>query len=104
MRSQWNRQHFFPLPHESDANIRKNWYANVVLSGCTTVFPWIFEHMRKEQTALAPSTMKIKDQLLGGNIIVSPSVSVVWSFFFFSSAGFTGQRIPQHFFSEHHEV
>ena len=26
---------------------------------------------------------------------------VVW---IFSSARFTGQRIPQHFFSEHHEV
>ena len=38
---------------------------------------WIFEHMRKEQKALAPSTMKIKDELPDGNIIVSPNVSVV---------------------------
>ena len=97
MRSQWNPQHFFPLPDESDAHIRENWYANVVLSGCTT----LFQHMRKEQTALAPSTMKIKDELPDGNIIVSPNVSVVWSF---RQPSFTGQRIPQHFFSEHHEV
>ena len=29
------------------------------------------------------------------NIIVSPNVSVVWSF---RQPGFTGHRIPQHFF------
>ena len=49
VRSRWNRRHFFPLPHESDANIRENWYANVVLSGRTTMFQWIFEHMERNR-------------------------------------------------------
>ena len=35
-------------------------YANIVLSGGTTMFPGIGERMTKELTALAPSTMKIK--------------------------------------------
>merc|ERR1711879_64454 len=35
-------------------------YANVVLSGGTTMFSGIGERMTKELTALAPSTMKIK--------------------------------------------
>ena len=53
------------------------------------------EDFETEHTALAPSTMKIKDELPDGNIIVSPNVSVVWSF---RQPGFTGHRIPQHFF------
>merc|ERR1712134_24634 len=43
-----------------DVDIRKDIYANVVLSGGTTMFAGIGEHMTKELTALAPSTMKIK--------------------------------------------
>jgi len=43
-----------------DVDIRKDLYANVVLSGGTTIFPGIGERMTKELTALAPSTMKIK--------------------------------------------
>merc|ERR1712243_512189 len=43
-----------------DVDIRKDLYANVVLSGGTTVFAGIGERMTKELTALAPSTMKIK--------------------------------------------
>merc|ERR1712080_802818 len=43
-----------------DLDIRKDLYANVVLSGGTTMFPGIGERMTKELTALAPSTMKIK--------------------------------------------
>eukprot|EP00392_Amoebophrya_sp_AT5.2_P018542 g19101.t1 len=43
-----------------DVDIRKDLYANVVLSGGTTMFPGIGERMTKEITALAPSTMKIK--------------------------------------------
>ena len=77
MRSQWNRQHFFPLPNESDANIRENRYANVVLSGRTTMFQWIFEHMERNRRRWL--TMKIENELPDGNIIVSPKVSVVWS-------------------------
>jgi actin-related protein len=43
-----------------DVDIRKDLYANVVLSGGTTMFSGIGERMTKELTQLAPSTMKIK--------------------------------------------
>jgi actin beta/gamma 1 len=43
-----------------DVDIRKDLYANVVLSGGTTMFQGVGERMTKELTALAPSTMKIK--------------------------------------------
>jgi len=43
-----------------DVDIRRELYANVVLSGGTTMFQGIGERMTKELTALAPSTMKIK--------------------------------------------
>ncbi|CAO2641002.1 Actin, cytoplasmic 1 [Lemmus lemmus] len=42
-----------------DADIRKDLYADTVLSDGTTVYPGIADRM-KEITALAPSTMKIK--------------------------------------------
>ena len=60
-------QHFWPGINRStdqaprcDVDIRKDLYANVVLSGGTTMFLGIGERMTKELTALAPSTMKIK--------------------------------------------
>jgi actin-related protein len=43
-----------------DVDIRKDLYANIVLSGGTTMFPGIAERLTKEITALAPATMKIK--------------------------------------------
>ncbi|KAL7066451.1 actin family protein [Cryptosporidium serpentis] len=43
-----------------DLDIRKDLYANVVLSGGTTMYPGLGERMTKELTCLAPSTMKIK--------------------------------------------
>jgi actin beta/gamma 1 len=43
-----------------DVDIRKDLYANIVLSGGTTMFGGIAERLTKEITALAPSTMKIK--------------------------------------------
>jgi actin beta/gamma 1 len=43
-----------------DVDIRKDLYANVVLSGGTTMCPGIGERMTKELSALAPSTMKVK--------------------------------------------
>jgi len=43
-----------------DVDIRKDLYANIVLSGGTTMFAGIGERMTKELSALAPSTMKIK--------------------------------------------
>lgn len=46
-----------------DIDIRKDLYANNVLSGGTTMYPGIADRMQKEITALAPSTMKIKVRL-----------------------------------------
>ena len=43
-----------------DVDIRKDLYANIVLSGGTTMFPGIADRVSKELTALAPSSMKIK--------------------------------------------
>jgi len=41
-------------------DIRKDLYANVVLSGGTTMYPGIADRMQKEITILAPPTMKIR--------------------------------------------
>ncbi|EFC40304.1 hypothetical protein NAEGRDRAFT_83258 [Naegleria gruberi] len=43
-----------------DIDIRKDLYANVVLSGGTTMFEGIAERMNKELTAMAPASMKIR--------------------------------------------
>jgi len=43
-----------------DVDIRKDLYANIVLSGGSTMFPGIDQRMQKEVKALAPPTMKIK--------------------------------------------
>merc|ERR1712180_583489 len=43
-----------------DIDIRKDLFANIVLSGGTTMYPGIADRMQKEVTALAPSTIKIK--------------------------------------------
>merc|ERR1711964_100068 len=43
-----------------DLDIRKDLYANTVISGGTTMYPGIADRMQKEITALAPSTIKIK--------------------------------------------
>lgn len=65
-----------------DVDIRKDLYANTVLSGGTTMFTGIGERMTKELTALAPSTMKIKvvapperkySVWIGGSILASLS-------------------------------
>jgi actin-related protein len=65
-----------------DVDIRRDLYANVVMSGGTTMFPGIAERMTKELTALAPSTMKIKvvapperkySVWIGGSILASLS-------------------------------
>ncbi|XP_064229977.1 actin, cytoplasmic 2-like isoform X7 [Aotus nancymaae] len=65
-----------------DVDIRKDLYANTVLSGSTTMYPGIANRMQKEITALAPSTMKIKSIAppehkyslwIGGSILVSLS-------------------------------
>ncbi len=48
-----------------DVDIRKDLYANTVMSGGTTMYPGIADRMQKEITSLAPSTMKIKVINLG---------------------------------------
>ncbi len=48
-----------------DVDIRKDLYANTVMSGGTTMYPGIADRMQKEITSLAPSTMKIKVMHLG---------------------------------------
>uniref|UniRef100_A0A671MJ16 Actin, beta 1 n=1 Tax=Sinocyclocheilus anshuiensis TaxID=1608454 RepID=A0A671MJ16_9TELE len=59
-----------------DVDIRKDLYANTVLSGGTTMYPGIADRMQKEITSLAPSTMKIKRKYsvwIGGSILASLS-------------------------------
>jgi actin-related protein len=43
-----------------DVDIRKDLYANVVISGGTTMYKGLPDRMAKEITALAPPTMKVK--------------------------------------------
>eukprot|EP00815_Leptocylindrus_aporus_P008091 CAMPEP_0116074196 /NCGR_PEP_ID=MMETSP0322-20121206/15783_1 /TAXON_ID=163516 /ORGANISM="Leptocylindrus danicus var. apora, Strain B651" /LENGTH=373 /DNA_ID=CAMNT_0003563793 /DNA_START=39 /DNA_END=1158 /DNA_ORIENTATION=- len=43
-----------------DVDIRKDLYANIVLSGGTTMYPGIAERMSKELIALAPASIKVK--------------------------------------------
>jgi actin beta/gamma 1 len=65
-----------------DVDIRRDLYANTVLSGGTTMYPGIAERLTKEVTALAPATMKIKvvapperkySVWIGGSILASLS-------------------------------
>jgi len=65
-----------------DVDIRRDLYANIVLSGGTTMFDGIADRLSKEITALAPSTMKIKvvapperkySVWIGGSILASLS-------------------------------
>lgn len=65
-----------------DVDIRKELYANIVLSGGTTMFPGIADRMQKEVSALAPPTMKVKiiasperkySSWIGGSILASLS-------------------------------
>merc|ERR1711959_7860 len=65
-----------------DVDIRKDLYANIVMSGGTTMFQGVSERLTKEMTALAPATMKIKvvapperkySVWIGGSILASLS-------------------------------
>jgi actin beta/gamma 1 len=65
-----------------DVKMRKDLYANIVLSGGTTMHPGFADRMEKEIIALAPSTMKIniiapperKNSVwIGGSILASRS-------------------------------
>jgi len=65
-----------------DVDVRKDLYANTVLSGGTTMYPGIKERMEKEMKSLAPSAMTIKviapperkvSVWIGGSILASLS-------------------------------
>merc|ERR1711942_62956 len=65
-----------------DIDIRKDLYANTVLSGGSTMYPGIADRMQMEITSMAPSTMKIKiiapperkfSVWIGGSILASLS-------------------------------
>ncbi|ERL87983.1 hypothetical protein D910_05371 [Dendroctonus ponderosae] len=67
---------------KSDMDIRKDLYANTVLSGGSTMFPGIADRIQKEIAALAPASMKIKiiapperkySVWIGGSILASLS-------------------------------
>ncbi|XP_069066100.1 actin, cytoplasmic 1-like [Pleurodeles waltl] len=67
---------------KSDLDLRKDLFANVVLSGGTTMYPGIADRMKKEITSLSPPTMKIKiiapperkySVWIGGSILASLS-------------------------------
>ena len=69
-----------------DVDIHKDLYANIILSGGSTMFPGIADRMQKEITSLAPATMKIKiiapperkySVWIGGSIVASLS-TVPW--------------------------
>ena len=65
-----------------DVEIHKDMFANIVLSGGSTMFPGIAERMQKEISALAPPTMQTKiiappdrkySAWIGGSILASLS-------------------------------
>jgi len=65
-----------------DIDIRKDLYANIVMSGGSTMFPGVADRMQKEITSMAPSTIKIKmiapperkySVWIGGSILASLS-------------------------------
>jgi len=65
-----------------DVDIRKDLYANIVMSGGTTMFTGMSERLQKEVTSLAPSSMTIKivapperkySVWIGGSILASLS-------------------------------
>jgi actin-related protein len=66
-----------------DVDVRKDLYANVVLSGGSTMFEGFAERVNKELVALAPSIMKVKvtasperkyQTWIGGSIIASLTI------------------------------
>merc|ERR1719347_2339224 len=68
-----------------DVDIRKDLYANTVMSGGTTMYPGIADRMQKEITALAPSTIKIKiiapperkySVCIGGSILAPSTIKI----------------------------
>jgi actin-related protein len=67
---------------KSDIDIRKELYANIVLSGGSTMFPGISDRLAKELTSITPDRMKIRviaanerkySVWIGGSILASLS-------------------------------
>lgn len=65
---------------KTDIDIRKDLYANIVMSGGSTMFSGIATRVQKELEALAPASMKIKviapperqySVWIGGSILAS---------------------------------
>ena len=65
-----------------DIDIRRDLYANTVLSGGSTMFPGLADRMQKEMTSLSPPSMKIRviapperkySVWIGGSILASLS-------------------------------
>ena len=50
----------FDSINKCDIDVRKDLYANIVLSGGSTMFPGLSERMQKEITALAPQSIRVK--------------------------------------------
>merc|ERR1711911_120475 len=48
-----------------DVDVRRDLYANIVLSGGTTMFPGMAERIEKDMTSFVPGTMKV-------NIVSTP--------------------------------
>ncbi|KAJ1987068.1 Actin-1 [Coemansia umbellata] len=71
-----------------DADIRKDLYGSIVLSGGNTMFPGMSDRLQKELTSLATSAMKIKivapqerkySAWIGGSILASlPTFQQIW--------------------------
>jgi actin-related protein len=53
-------EYFLSGVMKCDVDIRKDLYANTVLSGGSTMFAGIADRMQKEITSLCPPTMKVK--------------------------------------------
>ena len=63
-----------------DPDLRKDLYANIILSGGNTMFPGIAERIQREITALAPPNMRVRahpkrkySTWLGGSVLASLS-------------------------------
>jgi len=72
----------FQSVNKCDIDVRKDLYANIVLSGGTTMYEGLPERLQKEVTNLAPNSMKVKvvapperkySVWIGGSILASLS-------------------------------
>merc|ERR1712212_26766 len=61
-----------------DVDIRKDLYANTVMSGGTTMYPGIADRMQKEITALAPPPSRSRSSLPPRGSTPSGSVAPSW--------------------------